>query len=190
VIVAGLTDLILAQFTPALSRQISSQLGVDQQTVQRAIAVAAPLLLAALARNASSRQGAQSLSSALEQDHDGSILNDVPGAVSNYQEQPGEGILRHVLGEQRGEVSSALTQGTGADGAAILQMLAPIVMGVLGDTQRQQQLDPNSLASTLNQEREQLAQTGGGLPGLTPREASAPRQQDDVISDLLSQFLR
>jgi hypothetical protein len=188
--VASVLESILMQLTPEVSRQISRQLGVDQQTVQVAIRMALPILVAALARNASNPQGAESLSNALARDHDGAILQDVPGAVRGYQDQPGEGILKHVLGEQRGDVGSALTRTSGADGSAILQILAPIVMGVLGDLQRQQQLNAGSLASTLGQEREQLAQSGGQLPQMRTVRAAGPPEASDDIAELLQQFLR
>jgi hypothetical protein len=200
--VTAILEAVLAQFTPEVSRQISRQLGVDQQTVQRAILAALPLLVAAMARNASDPRGASSLSNALARDHDGSILQDVPGAVRGYQDQPGEGILKHVLGDQRRDVGNALTEASGADGSALLQMLAPIVMGVLGDMQRQQNLNSDSLASTLGQEREQLTQTGGVLPAemlpgqpvsspqSMPERAAGPPEPSDILSDLLGRFLR
>jgi hypothetical protein len=187
---ASVLEQVLAQVTPEVSRQISRRLGVDQQTVQLLITIAVPILVAALARNSATPQGASSLSNALAHDHDGTILEDVPSAVRNYQDQPGDGILKHVLGDQRSEVGDVLTQVTGADGSAILQMLAPIVMGVLGNMQRQQNLDPGSLATTLGQEREQLAQSE-----ISPSQASSGRPGDatessDPLMDLLAQFLR
>jgi hypothetical protein len=183
-------ESVLAQLTPEVSRQISRKLGVDQQTVQSAITLALPILLAALARNSSQPQGASSLSNALARDHDGAILNDVPGAVRDYQDQPGDGILKHVLGDQRGAVGDALTQSSGADGAVILEMLAPIVMGVLGNMQQQQRLDADSLATTLGQERERLAQPDSPLSQTSLRRAGTQPEASDAISVLFEQFLR
>ena len=187
---ASVLEQVLAQVTPEVSRQISRRLGVDQQTVQLLITIAAPILVAALARNSANPQGASSLSNALTRDHDGTILNDVPGAVRKYEDQPGDGILKHVLGEQRSEVGDVLTQVTGADGSALLQMLAPIVMGVLGSVQREQNLDSRSLARTLGQEREQLAQGEIGPARALPRPADDAAEASNPLLDLLTQFLR
>jgi hypothetical protein len=187
---ASVLDQVLAQVTPEVSRQISRRLGVDQQTVQMLVTIAVPILVAALARNSANPQGASSLANALARDHDGTILQDVPGAVRNYEDQPGDGILNHVLGDQRGEVVDVLTQATGADGSAMLQMLAPIVMGVLGNMQRQQRLDAGGLATTLGQEREQLSQLEIGPTQASPgRPAGAPDASNPLM-DLLAQFLR
>ena len=187
---ASVLESVLAQFTPDVSRMISRQLGVDQQTVQTAITLAIPILIAALARNSSDPQGASSLTNALEQDHDGAILNDVPGAVRDYQSQPGEGILKHVLGDQEGEVSEVLTKTTGVDGATILQMLAPVVMGVLGSMQRQEHLDATGVATTLGQEREQIVKSEGPLVETALTQAGRPPDAATAITDLLQQFLR
>src|SRR5690349_10414638 len=183
--VASVFEQVLAQVTPEVSRQISRRLGVDQQTVQVLVTIAVPILVAALARNSASPQGASSLSNALARDHDGTILADVPGAVRNYQDQPGDGILKHVLGDQRGAVGDVLTQATGADGSAILQMLAPIVMGVLGNMQRQQHLDPGSLAATLGEDREELARSDDPLSGAGLAQAGAPPDASGLLLDLL-----
>lgn len=187
---ASVLEQVLAHITPEVSRQISRRLGVDQQTVQMLITIAVPILVAALARNSANPQGASSLSNALARDHDGTILQDVPGAVRNYQDQPGEGILKHVLGDQRGAVGDVLTRTTGADGSVLLQMLAPIVMGVLGNMQRQQHLDPGGLATTLGQEREQLAQSEVGPSQASPGRSGDAADSSNPLMDLLAQFLR
>ena len=187
---ASVLEQVLAQVTPEVSRQISRRLGVDQQTVQVLITIAVPILVAALARNSANPRGASSLSNALARDHDGTILDDVPGPVRNYQDQPGDGILKHVLGDQRGAVGDVLTQATGADGSAILQMLAPIVMGVLGNMQREEHLDPRALATTLGQEREQLAQSEIVPPQVGPGRSGSAPDANDPLMDLLAQFLR
>jgi hypothetical protein len=187
---ASVLEQVLAQITPEVSRQISRRLGVDQQTVQVLITIAVPILVAALARNSENPRGAASLANALARDHDGTILEDVPGAVRNYQDQPGDGILKHVLGDQRGEVGDVLTQVTGADGSAMLQMLAPIVMGVLGNMQRQQHLSPDGLATTLGQEREQLTQSELGSTQASMGSSGGEPDASDPLLNLLSQFLR
>lgn len=81
----------------------------------------------------------------------------------------GEGILRHVLGNKRPAVEQELGRQAGLDASAIgklLPLLAPLVMAVLGRSQRQRGLDPETLASLLGDERRQAQGELGSLGGL------------------------
>jgi hypothetical protein len=100
------------------------------------------MILGKLANNASSPEGAQSLDTALSQDHDGSILNNL-GGLSNMifgqeatpREADAGGILGHIFGGNQGQVVEKVSNQSGLSGgqvAQILMMLAPIVMGYLG----------------------------------------------------------
>lgn len=76
-------DGLLQTLVPLLAGDtlsgISEQLGVDENKTQQAIALALPLLIGALNRNASTADGAEALTGALQRDHDGSILEDLLG---------------------------------------------------------------------------------------------------------------
>ena len=148
-----ITDMLVQQLSGNAASQISQKLGVDQGTVSQAIALAAPLLMSALARNASNPEGVKALYQALDQDHDGNILDDVSGFLGgNPQAANGAGILGHVLGDKLGAVQNGLAQQTGLNANAsgqLLEMLAPLVMGALGQTQKQQGLDVNGLSDLL-----------------------------------------
>ena len=77
-----MTDILsslLGQLGPSAVQQISQQLGAPPGATQSAIQAALPTLLTALANNARTPQGAQALGSALERDHDGSVLNNLSG---------------------------------------------------------------------------------------------------------------
>jgi hypothetical protein len=161
----SLLDTISAQLTPQTISAIAGQLGVDPGTAQQSIGIALPLLVSALARNTESKMGAQSLAKALKKDHDGSILKDLPSAIAGYQTGEGDGILRHVLGESRPTVEQTLQRGTNVDAGQLLVMLAPIVMGVLGQMQRKQKLTPTTLSQTLVTEQKQIGSTNSDLMG-------------------------
>jgi hypothetical protein len=119
-----------------------------------------PLLISALANNASKPDGAQELQQALVNDHDGSILNDTAGFLSNPQAANGAGILGHILGGQQPVVTQGLAQGTGLNSGQVgqlLQIAAPLLMGALGQQQQQQGFDTNGLSAFLGGQQ-QLAQ--------------------------------
>jgi hypothetical protein len=130
--------------------RMSQALGADERTTGNAVQAALSMLLGALAHNSSTPTGASSLLGALERDHDGSVLDDVAGFLGGSSS--GQGILGHVFGNKLGAVQNGLGQATGLDASSagnLLTMLAPIVMGALGRTNRQGGLDVSSLGGLL-----------------------------------------
>lgn len=169
-----MSDSILDLVTQALgsggSRQIARQLGVDEGAANSAIGGAVPVLMGALARNASSGEGASALAGALDRDHDGSILDDLGGFLGGGgAESAGAGILKHVLGGRQPQVEQGIGAASGLDAGkagALLKMLAPIVMGALGKTRRRQGLDPGNLGAMLGREQRRMERTEPGLGGM------------------------
>jgi len=183
---AQLMDSITQSLGGDTMKQISRQLGTNESTTQAAIAAAVPLLLAGLARNSASPDGANALHGALAKDHDGSILDDLGGFLGTAQSGPGGGILRHVLGEREPLAQQAVSKSSGLDAqrtAQLLLMLAPIVMAMIGRARRQNALDAPGVAGMLGQEQEDLRQTQPGLMGLATNLHD--RKGDGSISDEL-----
>ena len=96
-------DDLIKQLTEQLSgddlSQISQQIGADKGTTGSSLSAAMPLLMSALANNASKPDEAESLHQALVEDHDGSILNELFNLVLhqvNSQNPLGDGLL-HVF---------------------------------------------------------------------------------------------
>jgi hypothetical protein len=140
--------------------QISQTIDADQNTTSNAIQAALPLLLGGLAQNSQSNEGAESLYGALAQDHDGSVLDDPAGLVNNYESASGFGILDHIFGGQQNTVERGVSQASGLDLSKVgplLAILAPLVMGALGRTQRQQGLGAGDLAGLLGGATQQTA---------------------------------
>jgi len=153
----SLMDLLAGQLGGDTIKQISSQIGSDEQTTSRALSAALPMLLGAMARNTTKQGGADALASALDKDHDGSILNNLSGFLNNVQEGPGDGILNHVVGGKRPMMEAARGKSTGLDAgkaSQILAMAAPLLMGTLGQAKRQNKLDAGGLTSLLQGERQ------------------------------------
>jgi hypothetical protein len=168
----SLLELLQQQVGGQAVDQISQRLGADRGTTSNAIDAALPLLLSAIARNASNPDQAQSLERAVSQDHDGSILNDVPGFINRAESGPGAGILNHVLGGRQQVVQNGLSQATGLDTgktAQLLMMLAPLVMGALGKAKQERNLDAGGLSGLLAGEHEQLKEQAPGVMGALGR---------------------
>lgn len=162
----AITQIIMQQLAGGASRTIAQRLGVSESTANNAVQVAVPLLLTALARNASAPQGAESLHQAINNDHDGSILDNLMGYLGNPQSANGSGILSHVFGGQRPAIENNLAQATGMDqgsAGSLLETLAPVVMGAVGQAQQQNGLDPSGLSNLLQSQEQQAAATSPGV---------------------------
>ncbi len=168
----ALLDMLQQRLGSDAVNQISSRIGADPGTTGNAIDAALPLLISALARNTGDSNRAQSLANAVSNDHDGSVLDDVPAYVSGASEKPGAGILRHVLGGKQQAVQNGLSQVTGLDAGkagTLLTMLAPLVMGALGRAKKDNGLDARGLSTMLSGEQEQLKQSAPGVMGALGR---------------------
>ncbi len=165
----SIMDLLSQQLGNNAISDLSRQLGTDKAHTEKAMTAALPVLMGALARNASKPEGAEALSRALDRDHDGSVLDNLSGFLNQPDEKAGNGILKHVLGAKRAPVEAGVSKASGLDAnsvAKMMTMLAPLVMGTLGRAKRQQGLDTNALAQALGSERQQIEQRSPGLGGL------------------------
>ena len=154
-------NLLQGTLSESMVEQLSNQVGgADKEKTAAAASGIIATLTGALAKNAQTTEGAASLNNALERDHDGSILNDVIGMLSNQQSQGanssmlnGAGILKHVLGNQQGGAVEMISKMSGLDSGktgSLMTMLAPVIMGALGKTKRDQGLDMAGIASLLS----------------------------------------
>jgi hypothetical protein len=183
-------DQIAQQLDPQTLRQIGNQIGLDPGTTQQAVATALPVLVTALARNASTDQGAHELAGALQRDQHGSILDDLGGFLGGGNAGGlGGAILGHVLGGRQGQTEAAIGRASGIDmgqAAKLLAMLAPIVMAVLGRRGSQTGFDIGDLVGMLQGDRARVeqAQPGGGdlLTSILDRDG------DGQVGDDLAQL--
>jgi hypothetical protein len=182
----AITQIITQQLSGNASRAIAQRLGISEATANTAVQVAVPLILAALARNANQPQGAQDLHQAINNDHDGSIFDNLMGYVSNPQSANGAGILGHVFGGQQPSIENNLAQATGMDqgsAGSLLETLAPIVMGAVGRTQQQEGLDPSGLSNLLNHQQEQAQNNAPGAASIL-NSILDQNQDGSAIDDL------
>lgn len=172
----SLEDLLGQQGGNEALGQISSMLGADQNTTDSAIQIALPVILNGLANNASTPQGAESLNSALEQDHNGGILdmlgNFLGGGTTPTRQTDGGGILGHILGNKQGQVAQEISNKSGMDigqVAKLLLTLAPIVMGYLGKQKQKNDLDAGGISDLLTGQKQQMQSAGNPMMDLATR---------------------
>ena len=130
--------------------QLAEQVGGNEGQVKNGVMAALPAMLTALSKNTGTEKGAEELNNALEKKHDGSILDNLSGYLSNPDLKDGAGILNHLFGSQTSNVANAVSQSSGLDSNGsmkMLQMLAPVLMGMLGQQKKQNNLDAEGIGN-------------------------------------------
>jgi hypothetical protein len=168
----NLMNVLQGQLSDDLLGQISEHIGAEPaQTAQAANGVFATLL-GGLANNASTENGLSALGSALDRDHDGSMLDDLFGMVGGMMQgnaapagaSNGLGILGHILGDRQEVAAQQIGQSSGLSMGQVMKLmpiLAPIVMGVLGKAKNSGGLDLGGLAGILMGSAQQTQQESG-----------------------------
>ena len=149
---SGILDLLNSDLGKTIVNGVSNQTNQPANKTQDVLTMALPVLMAAMKRNASTPQGAEGLLGALNSGkHDGSILDNLGGLFSGGVDtnvlDDGSKILGHVLGGKQQNVQNAISQKSGIDAntvAQILKVAAPILMGVLGNQAKQQNVNSSS----------------------------------------------
>jgi hypothetical protein len=187
-----LLDDLNAQLQGPMLSQLSRQVGADEQTTAQAVSMALPMLIGGLANEVETPEGAQSLNRALDEDHDGSLLDNASslfggnvgasGAadVAVPRALNGAGILGHIFGGKREPVQQGIGRATGLNSqqtGRLLMMLAPLVMAYLG--RRKRQSANTDIGGTLRAERQELERRAPDLGGILGQMFGGGSQAQD-----------
>ena len=158
---SGLLDVLTSQLGGSMMDQLSGQIGADRDSTEKAVTAAIPVLLGGLARNATkSPDGAAALASALDRDHDGSVLDNLGGLLGSLtgggqnsgglgalvgaagsllggskpqsRAVDGAGILGHILGQRRSVVEEGVAKTSGLDAQKVAMLLPVLAPIVMG----------------------------------------------------------
>ena len=183
------TDLvseIVEVVSPTISSRIASALGLDPAAVQKAIVVAAPVLISALISYVSKAQGANKLNEVVRKQEPG-MLSSLATVIGEPGQKAlidqGASVLTSLFG---GKTFSGLSQavgqyaGIGEGGAKnLLGLLGPVALGVLGREQRARGLDASGLANLLISQKNNVS---AALPSGFSRYLTEAGIPDDVIA--------
>lgn len=160
---ANLVSVVMQFLTPEMIAKIASALGLDRAIAQKAVGGAIPALLTGLADLASTPEGARQLTNTLAQQQPGS-LESFKGLIGSSDQnnlaESGASMLSGLFG--RGPMDTMAQAigkfaGLGGDSSkSLLGMLAPVVLGALGQQQRAG-LDAKGLTSLLASQKDQIA---------------------------------
>jgi len=170
---------------------LGAKVGASPAATSNAVSTAVPLLLGQLQRNAASG-GASSLLSALDRDHDGSVLDDLAGFLGQGPSTSGGRALDHIFGGRKETIESAVSRSSGLQSGQVQQllaMLAPLVLGALGKAWQKSPATGGEgltdlLGSAVGQMQKQNSGVGGLLGGLLDSDGDG-----SVVDDLLEKGL-
>jgi hypothetical protein len=164
---SDLTNQVLSHLDPASIEAIAEQLGINPSQAEAAIQQAVPVVVGSLAKNASTDAGADALHNAAA-DHAGNDIGSILGSVLGGG-GGGGAILGHIFGNRQDQAAQNVGQASGIgtqNAGALLAMLAPIIMNVLGNMSQKQGMDSGGLGGMLGRELQTIGQgQHGGLLG-------------------------
>ncbi|MFA6976217.1 MAG: DUF937 domain-containing protein [Mesotoga sp.] len=135
-----------------VSSELAKSVGTTPDKVQKVTQLGLPALMQGLARNASTKEGAESLNRALDQHKDESV-DDVKSFISNADRSGGQKILSHIFpeNEERVEKNIAAQAGLKKDQVTgILSQIAPLLMAALGNEKKGNSVDSSGIAGFLS----------------------------------------
>jgi hypothetical protein len=160
----SLVSVVMQFLTPDMIAKIASALGLDRSVAQKAIGGAVPAILSSLADVAATPGGARQLANMVTQQPAGSLESFkslLGGSGQSTLAETGSGMLSGLFG---GGAMDTMAQTIGkfagvgeGTGKSLLGMLAPVVLGALGQQQRSAGLDASGLASLLVSQKDQIA---------------------------------
>lgn len=171
----SLLDLLTGNAGNQVAQEAENKFGISKNQIIALLAVAAPLVISYLRNKSQDAKEAEALSNALDKDHDGSILNDPSQALNRQAE--GNSILDHIFGGQKIAVENQLSQNTGISMdkiGPVLAMLAPVIMGYIGQQKQQNNVNAGGLGDLL-----------GGILGGAQSQAQSGNPLNDILGSVL-----
>lgn len=189
----NISELINNEMGQTLVNNISAKLGMEPKEAATAVQAAVPTILAGLNRNIQTPEGANSLASALDNKHDGSLLDRLGDMLQNNQvemENDGHGILGHIFGAQKPQVEQGLSQKTGISinkMGPILALLAPIVLSYIGKQKRETNTQAGGLGGLLGGILGGGSQSHAGIGGML--SGMLDKNKDgNILDDVMGMF--
>ena len=188
----SIVSTISGFLTPEVIGKLASASGLDLSLTQTAVGAAVPSILSALTGLVSQPGGARQVANAVAQqptDILGSLASSLTGAAGNR----GTSLLSSLLGGgPLGLLTSTVSRFLGVSEGpmrALMGLVTPVIMAVLGREQRAAGLDASGLARMLLGQKDeitaampaglsQLLETSGLHEDITPRAAPERRQYE------------
>ena len=160
----NIMSLVMQYFGPVIMNKIAGSLGINSTLAQKAIAYAAPAILAGIVGKVSQPGGAKVLSDMIAK-QDPSILGKLGEMIGTGRQasvvEQGTSAMGGLLGNSTlGSLAGALSKQAGVGVGAsntLLGLMGPAILGVLGREQKSAGLDAAGLGNALIAQKQQIA---------------------------------
>lgn len=150
----NLLDMVKGQLTDSVLQKLGSSVGLGTGEVSKAMDTIIPTQLSSVIQMGSNPTGAQNLMNLASNFSNfgniAGVLNQADG-MQNLLKM-GQTLLPSLFGNKLGDVVQAVASSTGVGGKAtnsLMTMIAPVIMGVLGNQIKTQGLNPMGLVNML-----------------------------------------
>jgi len=130
---------------------LGGSVGANKEQVEKLINLGMPTMMKAMERNTKTENGAQSLYKAL-QDHQNDNVEEMARNPDKVDKSDGEKILNHVFEDKNERVQTTLAKQTNLvqnQVTTVLSQLAPLVMGTLGQQQKELNVNVSNLSKLM-----------------------------------------
>ena len=167
--------------------KIGENAGAKTDEVQKLVDLGIPTIMQAMGRNTNSQDGAQSLANALAQHENDDVIGMIKDP-SKIDTSDGQKILSHILSSRDKTVKANLAKETGLGKdqvGSVLAQLAPLLMGVLGQEQKQRGAGATGVSSLVTDALGKSAK--GGMMDLASKFLDKDKDGSvvDDIGDML-----
>jgi len=156
----NLSSVATQLLTPDVIAQIASFLGIDRSAAQKAAGATIPTILAGLSDLVGTPAGANQLSKLLSQQQGSNPMDLLRNSGAQGLAQTGSSMLSGLFGGRTMDIMAQAIgrfAGTGnSGGKSLLAVVGPLVLGTLGQQQRDAGLDASGLASLLRSQKDQI----------------------------------
>lgn len=187
-------DLISKQLSnPDILKQIGDSVNAKPDQVEKVAKLGLPTMLEQLNRNTKDKEGKLALTNALDQHKDDNV-DDITGFLKGVDTKDGAKILEHVFSNKNQRVQSTLSKQSGmktSQVSGIMAMLAPMVLGILGNQKKSQNLDADGVSNLVSQVTNSMG-ANSGLMGMATKLLDTDGDGDimDDIGGLLGKFFK
>lgn len=180
---------------PETLNKVGGKVQAKPDQVMQMAQLALPTLLTAMSRNASTQEGAESLSRALDRHADAKV-DDIGSFFDSVDTDDGAKILNHVFSGKASKVETGIARNTGLDltqVTGLLTQFAPLLLGLLGQQKKRNNIGTDGISGLLSSLAGSANKLGGSnVAGLATRLLDADGDGDimDDIGGLLGSLGR